>query len=472
MLFIILIKMRGIMLLKKSLTSSLVISMFIAGLSPASANGQAPAHKQSELESRVKRIEERAVMSDSKRILISGWVNRALQWADNGFNSNFSHVSPDNVTSNLQIKGTAEFSPTITVGTNIQIDFGQNGTNGTTGNNTFVDIHRSQTNAISESRLGVRVAEVVFDSAVLGKVSAGRGYMASAGVLYYTDLSGTFVFLHPYSSMGGISFRNRLNGRPFNPNPLFPNSTLKPGVAVFEHGDGGSIYGRNDRIRYDSPNFYGFSVSTSHAYQNVGDLFDVAVKFAAILAKFTIVAQTSWARNHTRDQYNGVNLQTNGIPLAALPLLAANPAAAANLTGPKFDTFNGAIGVLTPLSFTGKDGTGLNFHFSGVHRKWDVVNQANGRALQGKIGYLDEFYSIGKTALVTSYGQWKAMDVDFYDPRRTMTGTNWGVGVVQNIDVVGTSLYLRYDNYKLKSKRSFDSFKPVDIVYAGALVKL
>jgi len=47
-----------------------------------------------------------------------------------------------------------------------------------------------------------------------------------------------------------------------------------------------------------------------------------------------------------------------------------------------------------------------------------------------------------------------------------------GAGIVQTIDVVGASVYLRYDNYKLKVKHSDDHFKPVNIVYAGALIKL
>jgi len=71
--------------------------------------------------------------------------------------------------------------------------------------------------------------------------------MASSGVIYYTDLSGTYFFLHPYSSIGGISFRHKKTGTPFNPNPQTGGkTTLKPGILIFEPGDGGGVFGRND----------------------------------------------------------------------------------------------------------------------------------------------------------------------------------------------------------------------------------
>ncbi len=436
-----------------------------------------------DLETRVKKLEDHAVTSDSIKITLSGWVNRALQWADNGFHSNVSTVSPDNVTSNVQVLGTVDVAPDFTMGAKIQMDYASNGTTGNTGGNTFVDVHRSQSNSLAMRNIIIRESEVTADSKHFGKLSLGRGLMASAGVVYYTDLSGTYYFLHPYSSMGGISFRNARNGRPYNENPNSPDATLKPGALVFEHGDGGSIYGRNDRIRYDSPNYYGFNLSTSHSYQNVGDLFDVALKFAAILAKYTIVAQTSWARNHTQDYIQGFNFMQNAAVLGnPNPLVSSN----SNLfKGPKFDTFTGAIGVLTPFSFSGKEGTGFNFHFSGASRKWKMANQANGRALQGKIGYLDQYFAAGKTAWVASYGQWRAMDIDFWTNASplipgstgtgrpiTMVGTNWGTGVVQNIEAAGTAVYLRYDNYRLKRKGTADRFKPVNIVYSGLMVKL
>lgn len=426
------------------------------------------------LETRVKRLEEKAVTTDTLKLTFEGWVNRAVQWADNGFHSNTSYISPGNVTSNLQITGMVDPVPDFTLGTQVQLDFNQNGNASRTSDSSVVDIHLAQTGLQSEQGISVRQSEVTADSKTFGKLYLGRGYMASTGVIYYTDLSGTYFFLHPYSSIGGISFRNDADGTPFNNNPLNPGRTLKPGILIFESGDGGSILGRNDRIRYDSPNYYGFNISTSHGYQNVGDIFDVALKFAAILAGTTIVAQTSWARNYTRDYIQGFNFNQNATVLGASPLYR----------GPKFDTTNAAIGILSPFSMSGKQGTGFNVHFSWARRKWKLENQSNGLALQGKVGYLDEFFPIGKTAFVVSVGQWKAMDIDFWTNvsplvpgstgtggKITLLGKNWGTGLVQSIDAVGASLYLRYDNYKLTRKHTQDKYRDVNIVYGGAMIK-
>lgn len=458
-------------------TSCLALS-FVTLASPALAEGNAPCTNLAE---RVKKLEDfKAVRSDGAKIAISGWVNRAIQWADNGFHSNTSYVSPGNVTSNLQINGMYDPIPDWTVGAMIQIDFNQNGTAASIAKNQLVDIHRAQSNDQSEASLSVRQAEVVVDSKKLGKVSLGRGYMASSGVIYYTDLSGTYFFLHPYSSIGGISFRNKATGGVFNPNPLNGGQTsLKPGILVFEPGDGGGVYGRNDRIRYDTPNFYGLNFSTSHSYQNFGDLFDFALKFAAPLGSTIVTAQVSWARNHTRDVVNGMNLKTSGLSLAQIAaILGGGNADLSQLKGPKFDTWTYAAGVLFPLSLSKKEMTGLNFHFSGATRKWKIPGQRDGQAFQGKIGYLDYFIPIGKTAFVISGGQWKAMDVEFNNLAvlgggdYTMIGKSWGAGVVQSFDPFGASIYARYDNYRLTSKGSGNSYKPVNIVYAGALVKL
>lgn len=449
--------------LKILLTTS---SIALLNISIACAGNAVKESQKSDLLNRVEKLEAKAVTSDKSKINISGFVNRAIQWADNGLKSNLSHISPANLTSNLLIDAVHQYNEDLKISGLVKFEFGSNSTVGSTGEQSLVDVHKSQTNDQASKAISIAQSEITFEHKKYGKLHMGRGLMASTGALYYTDMSGTYVFLHPYSTIGGIGFRNKATGTLYGENPLAAGSTIKPGASVFEHGDGGSIYGKGDRIRYDSPNYYGFNLCTSHSFQNVGNMFDVALKFAAILAKYTIVSQVTWARNHTRDPYNGVNLVTNpGVQTFA------------QFRGPKFDTTNFALGVLTPFSFSGKEGTGFNFHISAVSRKWKMANQKNGLAMQGKLGYLDQYCALGKTALVASYGQWHAMDVDLStnignNGPITMVGTNWGVGVVQNIESAGTQLYLRYDNFKLKRKGTADRFHPVNIVYAGALVKL
>jgi hypothetical protein len=458
----------------KTLWATCTLVLLSAEFAPAWAECTSEKATCADLDGRVKRLEDKAITSSNMKVTFEGWVNRAVQWADNGFHSNVSHTSPSNVTSNITVKGMIDPVPGFTLGTEVQIDFNANGTTGSTGNNTLVDVRRAQSGAQSEASFSNRIAEITADSKTFGKLSLGRGYMASTGVIYYTDLSGTYFFLHPYSSIGGISFRNKATKGVLNSNPLSPGRSLKPGILIFEPGDGGSVYGRNDRIRYDSPNFYGFNLCASHAYQKIGDLFDVALKFAAILKGVTLVVQTSWARNDTQDFVQGFNFQQNATVLGQTDLYK----------GPKFDTTNGAIGVLLPVSASGKEGTGLNFHVSAARRKWKLENQDDGRAFQGKIGYLDYFFPIGKTAFVVSAGKWKAMDVDFWTNtpafpgsegtgrKITLVGRNWGTGIVQTIDSVGTSIYLRYDNYRLKRQHTRDKFRDVNMVYAGVFVKL
>lgn len=426
-----------------------------------------------ELENRLAKLESKAVMSGASSIKIDGYLNRAIQWADNGFKRNISHVSPAHMTSNLEVTGIHAFNDDLKFKSVFAIEFGSNSVSGSTSDTTFVDVGVSQSNTRASNQLSIRQVEVVAESQNYGSLFFGRGYMGSTGVIYYTDLSGTHVFLHPYTTIGGISFRNKATGRPYNENPFTPGSTLKPGGLVFDDGDGVSLSGKNDRIRYDSPKFYGFNISVSHAFQSYGNMYDAALKFAAILAKTVVVAQTSWSKNKSRDYVNGFNFTTPAFT------------GLANAKGPKYRTINGALGLLFPFSFSGKEWTGLNFHISGAHRKWNINNQVDGKALQIKLGFVDEFTSLGKTAFVVSAGRWKAMDIDFWTNTPVivpgsdgtggpihMVGRNWGTGVVQNFDKVGSQVYLRYDNFKLSRKGTADRYRDVNIVYAGVKVNL
>ncbi|MBP6985751.1 MAG: porin [Alphaproteobacteria bacterium] len=458
-------------------SNSFIISGAFAVILSQGSFANAPKSESSakaENSDRLTKLEQRAVYSDKSSIKIEGSVNRAIQWADNGVRSNLSHISPAHMTSNLQITGTHKLGDDLKIKPVFAIEFGSNLASGRTSDTTVVDVGVSQSNAFASNSLSIRNAEIIAESETYGSLFMGRGYMGSTGVIYYTDLSGTSVCLHPYTTIGGISFRNKATGRPYNENIFSPGSTLKPGGLVFEDGDGVSLASKSDRIRYDTPKFYGFNASFSHAFQNKGNLYDASLKFAAILAKIVVVAQTSWSKNKSEDIVNGLNYSQN---LGQTNVLA--------MKGPRFKTVNGALGLLFPVSFSGKEWTGINTHISGARRNWKMRNQVTGTAIQGKLGFTDEFTALGHTSFVVSTGRWKAMDIDFWTNVPTfipgsagtggpihMVGYNWGTGVVQNFDAVGTQAYLRYDNFKLKRKGTTDRFHAVNIVYAGLKVNL
>lgn len=421
----------------KTILSTSFMAMLVSGSSAyANAGPVAKSDCCDELSARIKKLEERAVMSDTKKIMLSGAVNRAMLWLNNGENSNTAHVNNDNYNSRLNITGVANINDDMLVGGTFEIGFYQN----TTLEN---DVHNAQSNDDSEKNFRDRIAELFLESKKFGKLSAGRGDMASAYTMEETDLSGTRVTAsgaNVWRLASGASFYNKTDS---NNGQYFVEWDDNLG-GVFSNVNG---LERNDRIRYDSPKYYGFMLSTSHGYQSSGDLYDVALRFAGKFSGIKVAADTSYVRNHSVTDYH-------------------------------FRQVNGSVGVLFPVSMSHKADTGINLYFGAAHKDWDFDGQKDGHFYAGKVGYIDQFFTLGTTAFAVDYAWSKAMslaaDDGFVniDPTFTNKGTSWGVFVVQNVDVVATQVYLGYRNYEFKKQNSTLRFKDIDAVVLGACVKL
>lgn len=395
-----------------------------------------------ELSSRIKKLEDKAVMSDTKKIMLSGFINRAALYLNNGNRSNIAHVNNENADSRLNVTGVANFNEDMVFGATFETAFKQN----TSGEN---EVRVADNNDTSERRFSIRKSELFVDSKKFGKLSMGRGSMASDDTMEETDLSGTRVVANGASvwqMAGGASFFDRIN----NQNGIFfvqadDESNFD---GVFNDVDGLS---RRDRVRYDTPKYYGFSLSTSHAYQNVGNAFDVAARFAGKFMGVKVAADLAYAVDQTN---NAVNLDL------------------------KFKQINGSIGVLFPVSMSKKEDTGINLFFAGAGRNWHAPGQRNGNYFHGKIGYVDSYFSIGNTAIAVDYAHTKNMIRAAVDGGGALDlavdnkGSSWGVALVQNIDAVATEVYAGYRNYEAKRTNSALRFKDIHAVMAGARVKL
>lgn len=377
------------------------------------------------LEERVQYLENKAVESDSKKIVLKGQLNRELLWLNNKVNSNLAHVDNDASSSRINITGTANFNDDITVGGIFEIEFRPN-------SSALNDVHDAQTSAESQRSIRIRKTELFFKHIDFGQLNLGRGAMASDGTVEDTDLSGTTVIAlgatGPLDLAGGARFTNKETG------DKFVDAQLS---AVFNSGDG---LGRKDRILYATPSYYGFSVQTSHGYQDSGDLFDLALKFSAKFFGTKVAAETSIAKDQTTD-------------------------------GAEFELINGSIGALFPISFSGKKDTGFNIFFATAHKDWDATGYKNGHMYMGKVGLLDKYFTFGTTAFAIDRGNYYNMALDPVVGVK-YKGKSWGAFLVQKVDLVATELYAGYRNYKFERRNTGDRFNRIDAVVAGARVKL
>lgn len=212
------------------------------------------------LEKRVKKLETKQSALDKRsggvlksgnknvRLYISGQINRALLMADDGDNTDVFHVDNDNSSSRFRFVGEAG-QGNVTAGAVLEVEFESNSTS---------DI--SQTNESQSPTLKERKIEIFVNHSDYGKLTLGQGDTASEKTAE-VDLSGTSVvsFSNVGLMAGGLLFFDK------SANAL--SSTKIKNVS--SNFDG---LGRDDRIRYDTPKFYGFSVAASHVSNDKWDL--------------------------------------------------------------------------------------------------------------------------------------------------------------------------------------------------------
>lgn len=227
--------------------------------------------------------------NDDVTLTLSGQVNRGVLYVDDGNESEILHVDNDNSSTRFRLIGTGAVNEDITVGTQIEVQFESNST---------ADILIDGSAPGSSNSFTERKLELYFDSKRYGRIWLGQGDTASNGTSE-VDLSGTAVIA--YSGIadmaGGIQFGGIAVDAKGD-----PITATNPRInTVFSNLDGLS---RDDRIRYDTPNFGGFQLSASHADSRKSD---VAARFAGdIGAGLRLAAAVGYAINGNVDsQVNG-----------------------------------------------------------------------------------------------------------------------------------------------------------------------
>jgi predicted porin len=212
---------------------------------------------------------------------ISGQINRAMLWGDNGNDDDVKFVDNDNSSTRFRFTGSNDFNEVWTVGivwenqmesnssADTDIDIGENGD---TGDVTFTE----------------RKMEFYVNHKKFGRLTLGQGDTASNGTSE-VDLSGTDVV--NYSSIedmaGGFNFRT-------------DDDVVVTSVgSAFSNYDG---FSRRDRVRYDTPKFG--PVYFSGSYMN-GQIWDVAGRFAYQWEGFgKLAAAAHWTgADNQRDPY-------------------------------------------------------------------------------------------------------------------------------------------------------------------------
>lgn len=117
------------------------------------------------------------------------------------------------------------------------------------------------------------------------------------------------------------------------------------------------------------------------------------------------------------------------------------------------ETVNGSASVLLD--------SGLNFTLAGGSKDFDETGRDDGEFIYGKIGYIFEFFSVGKSACSVNIGQYENFEMN--DDEATATG----IQLAQNINNWNTEVYLGVRNHILDRS----GHKDINALMSGLRVK-
>lgn len=299
------------------------------------------------------------------------------------------------------------------IGFRLSQDFGQNTFGfrfetafGLRGSDSISQTSRGD--KLSWDRTNIRHVDFSLKTANYGTFSAGQGSMASDD-LASNDLSGSGLVLNSAVAdpAGGYAFRDAAG-----------NLTAVSVGDIFTDYDGGRL----GRVRYDSPELAGFTVSASYG---------------------TDILNT----NNDRETYD-VAVRYGNDDLGDFALEAALGAAWTEQTG-RADRRD----VVGSVSLAHKT-TGLSVSLTAGER--DIAGSYG----YAKIGYDADLFAFGSTAFA----------VDYYDGSDLVSNgdsaESWGIGAVQKIDSLNVEAYVAYRDYSYADTTT--SYQDSNVILAGA----
>jgi hypothetical protein len=283
-------------------------------------------------------------MRTGAKLTISGHINKAVMFADDGRTSRTLIVDNNASTTRLNLSAEAPITEDFEFGAQIELEIPSN-------SGGVVTIHQGNgDNNQNFSRFVERKIEVMATHKRLGKIWLGQGSTATDEIVE-SDLSGA-AMTGNYGDAGVL-------GSAF----VFYNTRTRSwdgptvgDVVVSLNG------GMDDRIRYDTPTYGGFFASAAFVS---GGQADMALRYADKIGPFELVAALGYSN------LNGIN---NTID-------------------------NRIVGSAAVLHESG-----VNVAVAAGRQEHKAANRNDGTSYYGKVGYIAKLFDLGPTAFAVDYG--------------------------------------------------------------------
>ncbi len=385
-----------------------------------------------DLEARIEELEATTARKGNRKVslTVSGWVNEALFAWDDGVERN-AYIGTNFVEqSRFRFVGEAKITKEWSAGYILEV-----GVQGHPSNRWDQDSINSQhpNDFNQENMLNLRKSNWFLKSTRLGQVAVGLNGMATYHLLddadptltrNVNDVEGVGVFL--------AAFRLRNDGD-FVGNLRWTDALR--GIANSTPGDGL----RRDIIRYDTPEWHGFSAAASIGPKYLGD---VMLQYKDDIGDFQVVARGGYGWSNDPGSLQESDIGT------FVPDGTACISASTNLTSkPDFHCrWGGAAATVlhkpTGLFLYGGWGTINSTTDHEFAPGVVLVPTSNMFFLQPGIEY--KWNSLGKTNF---FGEYRRDDSGSAAGRTVSANVNsWQAGAIQKIDNADLTLYLVYQN--------------------------
>lgn len=226
--------------IKNTLKTSVATAALMAVAVPVAMTSQARAEISS---------------GNDNKLTVSGHVNRAMVYNDNGNGSTLTHVDNNASQTRFRLVASGVINDNWTAGARIEMDPGSNGAQDAsqTADSNFA----GATNYTHADNVGVRHADISFSHKTMGKFTLGHTSQASDGVADSSQIGAwVTVSVNSLGHASGVNFYNDTNNL---------TSNYTPGTF--------SIQGsRHEVVRYDSPTILsGLKIAASHGAEGNTD---------------------------------------------------------------------------------------------------------------------------------------------------------------------------------------------------------
>jgi hypothetical protein len=229
---------------------------------------------------------------------VSGQVNQLIMWADNGDESDFFIADNDNSSTRFRFRGSEDFER-FKIGFRIELEAERN-------SSSKLDIPNT---GDGDFNFNDRWLDAYFDTS-FGKISIGKGDGAANGTSEI-DLSGTSVITYSEinATAGDFIF-------------LESGTKQKSDITVDDTRNNFDGLSRNERLRYDTPAFGGFSVAGSVTN---GDAWELAGYYDSEFGDHKIAAAIGYVDTQDRgsSEFTQMGLSASWLMPFGLNLTAA-----------------------------------------------------------------------------------------------------------------------------------------------------